>query len=275
MTTASVPESNATHGKVSKLGKGLSLPNTTISSQLEGEASVTLLFDNGSTLGPTKDNQIVIGSLAANTQLTGMIIAGPSYLSGQWEVGSKYSTDGSYTLALKGEKVKSEEGQAEKGNLILELSHTGAPTRRVFLHRVAKADFADDDEPPQTGGFELLLTSIADRDEVNPGLRIQNFVVGTSIGFGPISIEPDFNTETARLSGKIKVLGLQVASISMALNQATEINPPDIAKVYRRIRILLWVSKISVDVEIFYEAWDFARFRWKKKHRERGTLIAF
>src|SRR5437588_4194890 len=49
-----------------------------------------------------------------------------------------------------------------------------------------------------------MLTSIADRDEVNPGLHIQNFVVGTNIGFCPISTEPGCTTETSRLLGKTR-----------------------------------------------------------------------
>jgi len=60
----------------------------------------------------------------------------------------------------------------------------------------------------------------------------------------------------------------------MGMNQETEFNPIDVFP-YRKMRILFWVSPISVDTEIFYEQYDIIKFRWKKKHRERGTLIQF
>jgi hypothetical protein len=274
MAISTIPESKTTHGKIAELSHGLSLSNTTISSSLEVGVSVTLLFNDGSTIGPTNDSQIIVPSLPVNTQLTGVIIAGLSYLQGQWEVASPYSVDNNSKLALRGEKVKVEGGEAEKGNLILELNRIENTTRHLFLHRVAKADFVDDDGKQQRGSVEQLLASIIDRDERKLALRINNSLIGASISFGPVTIKLDFDFETSRVTGKIEVLSLEVASVSMGLNEQTEITLPDIFP-FRRFRLLLWTSPISVDVEIFYEQWNVSKLKWQKKHRERGVLIQF
>jgi hypothetical protein len=277
--STSLSESGATYGKVSELGKGLSLSKP-ISNQLEEGTIVTLLFEDGSTLGPTKEKEIVISPPPAHIQrqLTGVIIGGSPYLNGQWDVSSKNFTDDTYSLALSGEKFHVKEGQPEKWNLIFELTQTGYPTRRptkrVFLHKVEAAEFSDDLGSSESGNFELLLSSIADRHEVKPAVHIQNYFAGASVNFGPIEVDLDYDIEKSRLTGDVKVSNVSLASISMGLNQDTEIKPPDVWP-YRSERILLWVSPISVDVEIFYEEWDFRKFKWKKKHRERGVLILF
>lgn len=58
----------------------------------------------------------------------------------------------------------------------------------------------------------------------------------------------------------------------MKMNEAALFNLPDVL-IYRKIKVWLCVSPISVELEIRYE--EFKWPRYVKRHQERGAVISF
>ncbi|KAK5049075.1 hypothetical protein LTR84_005498 [Exophiala bonariae] len=267
---AHVSEKDVSHGKISSLDKGLTVTGTTIANVLEDGVTATLLFEDGSVLGPTDKNEIVI---KATSRLTGVIIKDSAAFDGQWQVASAYAADEGYkvTLRSKSDEIINENGSTTwTYNLILELQHPLTRTRELYLHRVTTPELVED-TPPAPGALEAFLALISDRNESTTITRSRDFF-GASFDFGPVGVDLEWDVGDQSLKGTLKLLGYDTISVHMKLGQATDFNLPDVG-LYRKIHVWIWISSVSVDLEIRYEEFKFPKY--VKKHREREPCIRF
>lgn len=156
-------------------------------------------------------------------------------------------------MKTNSEKISWKDGKTTwTHNLILELKHPETRPREIYLHRVAKIRDFVEGSPPASDGLDAFLALISDRDEISSKNESKDFPSAT-IGFGPVEVELEFNIENLSLDGTFKLAGLPVGSFHMVMNQAATFNLPDVL-LYRKIKAWLWVSPISVDLEIRYES---------------------
>lgn len=201
---AVISEEEVSHGKVLTLDKGLTLTETTIASVLEDGAEITLLFEDGSVLGPTVKSEIVVKTTA---RLAAVIIKDSSAFDGQWQLGSAYTADQDHkiTLKMQSEKISWRDGKTTwTDNLILELKHPETQPREIYLHRVAIPEFVEG-SPPASNRLDAFLAVISDRNEISHSLNQSKGFLGTAIGYGPVEVDLEFNIESLSLDGTFKL----------------------------------------------------------------------